>query len=687
MCSGANLGRNMADVQGLDLSAGAFPITIAVIARWCLPASSFRYISLVIFFLFAATTFAKDAAIKPANLSQTDVRLLIDVSGSMKKNDPQNLRAPALELLVRLLPNDNRAAIWSFGEGVNQLAPLRAVDNLWKQHALNATSVINNQARFTNIGAALARAIDAPTALNSLDKHIILLTDGMVDIDNSSEKNATERARILQKLLPSLINSSFKVHTIALSENADAELLSTISQATDGVFAIANNADELTAIFLRIFNQTVKQDLLPIKHNSFKVDASIEEFTALIFRKNPAAFTQLKMPNGELLSLGENREGINWHRAAHYDLVTVRNPVLGDWQVMVDMAENSRVSVISNFKLKVHPLKTQITSRSNVALEFYFEEQGEPLISGDFLDVLETHISLNEQNKTNPLAIIAGREITPEGTYYLRLPQLNAGERVNLVVRVDGKSFEREFSHEFQVNPSLFEITHDYRMKDGGREDEITLKLLDENFTHLLLKASVSIGGRWLKDIVAEPGLAASHQNSSQKITFLAEHTGEYKITLVGQALDEKGAIYKEEFDPIHFSYTNVKETPPAPNDQNNHVWWWLVGIVAIFLGALIFWGYQKRNAQKKLRAFVIPEKSPLDDEIPALTDVYDMPPMANRINSFSMEEFFDDQELPPPPSFLLDISDEKLDDTLIEEALFPLDDLSDTDFEELKNS
>lgn len=685
MCSGANLGRNMTDVQGLDLSAGTRQITIAVIAGWFLPTSSFRYMSFVIFFLFAAITFAKDSAIKPANLSQTDVRLLIDVSGSMKKNDPQNLRAPALELLVRLLPNDNRAAIWSFGEGVNQLAPLRAVDSLWKQHALNATSAINNQARFTNIGAALERAIDAPTALSSLDKHIILLTDGMVDIDNSSEKNAAERTRILQKLLPSLMNSSFKVHTIALSENADAELLSTISQATDGVFAIANNADELTAIFLRIFNQTVKQDLLPIKNNSFKIDASIEEFTALIFRKNPTAFTQLKMPNGEFLSLGESREGINWHRATHYDLVTVRDPVLGDWQVVVDMAENSRVSVISNFKLKVHPLKTQITSRSTVAVEFYFEEQGRPLVSGDFLDVLEAHILLNEQNKTNSLAVIAGREITPEGKYYFRLPQLNTSERVNLIVRVDGKSFEREFSHEFQVNPSLFEITHEYRMKDGGREDEVTFKLLDENFTHLSLRASVSIDGRWLKDIVVEPSLAASHQNSSQKMTFLAEHTGEYKITLVGQALDEKGAIYKEEFNPIHFNYTNLKEAPLASDDQNNPIWWWLAGGAVVFLGALIFWEYQKRNAQKKLRAFVIAEKSPLDDEIPALTDVYDMPPMTNRINSFSMEEFFDDQELPPPPSFSLDISDEKLDDTLIEEALFPLDDLSDTDFEELK--
>ena len=32
----------------------------------------------------------------------SDVRILIDVSGSMKKNDPNNLRAPALRLVIGL---------------------------------------------------------------------------------------------------------------------------------------------------------------------------------------------------------------------------------------------------------------------------------------------------------------------------------------------------------------------------------------------------------------------------------------------------------------------------------------------------------------------------------------------------------------------------------------------------------
>ena len=40
-----------------------------------------------------------------------DVRLLIDVSGSMKLNDPANLRQPAIDLLVKLLPEGSKAGV------------------------------------------------------------------------------------------------------------------------------------------------------------------------------------------------------------------------------------------------------------------------------------------------------------------------------------------------------------------------------------------------------------------------------------------------------------------------------------------------------------------------------------------------------------------------------------------------
>ena len=53
---------------------------------------------------------AEDVAAPP------DVRLVIDVSGSMKQNDPNNLRQPAVELLVQLLPEGSKAGVWTFGK-------------------------------------------------------------------------------------------------------------------------------------------------------------------------------------------------------------------------------------------------------------------------------------------------------------------------------------------------------------------------------------------------------------------------------------------------------------------------------------------------------------------------------------------------------------------------------------------
>jgi len=57
------------------------------------------------------------ALLSPAQATKNnDVRVLIDVSGSMKQNDPHKLRAPALRLLVGLLPEGSESGIWTFGQ-------------------------------------------------------------------------------------------------------------------------------------------------------------------------------------------------------------------------------------------------------------------------------------------------------------------------------------------------------------------------------------------------------------------------------------------------------------------------------------------------------------------------------------------------------------------------------------------
>ena len=53
----------------------------------------------------------------------------------------------------------------------------------------------------------------------------ILLTDGMVDIDKDPEKNRAEWRRIVDDLMPKLKDAGVRVHTIALSKNADKDLM------------------------------------------------------------------------------------------------------------------------------------------------------------------------------------------------------------------------------------------------------------------------------------------------------------------------------------------------------------------------------------------------------------------------------------------------------------------------------
>lgn len=134
-----------------------------------------------------------------------DLRVLIDVSGSMKKNDPANLRAPALRLLVGLLPDGSQAGVWSFGEYVNPLVKVGKVDNRWKQKARKASKRINSKELYTDIEQAILTAVaDWRRPNPKYNRNVIVLTDGLVDVDKDPMISQESRRRITDEMLPQL---------------------------------------------------------------------------------------------------------------------------------------------------------------------------------------------------------------------------------------------------------------------------------------------------------------------------------------------------------------------------------------------------------------------------------------------------------------------------------------------------
>ena len=412
-----------------------------------------RLLAFIAFFvlMLPSAGYSSDEAV-PA-----DVRLVIDVSGSMKKNDPGNLRQPAVELLVQLLPDDSKAGVWTFGKWVNMLVPHKPVSQSWRESAQALSAKINSVGLYTNIGEALEKAAyDIESENKDFRKSIILLTDGMVDVDKESDVNQREWRRIVDEVLPKLKSAGFTVHTIALSDNADKELMNRLSLGTDGLAEVAHTADDLMRIFLKAFDASAPSEQVPLDGDRFVIDSSVEEFTALIFRKPDAGATKVIGPDEQQSSASSHASDVSWYSADNYDLITVKQPLEGEWILQADMEENSRVTVISNLNLRVKPLTNNAFLEQQVNLDYWLQEDGNTINRAEFLSLMEFDVHMSAGNSAESVKNFWSKKIpsTPvpaDGIYSSELPSFEkAGVyKVNLVV--DGKSFRREFSHQFTV--------------------------------------------------------------------------------------------------------------------------------------------------------------------------------------------------------------------------------------------
>ena len=405
--------------------------------------------------LLVATAQADELA-KPL---PADVRVVIDISGSMKKTDPENLRKPAVDLIVRLLPDNSKAGLWTFGQSVNMLMPHRVVDQPWRIEGAQKASTINSVAMFTNIGAALESATeDYATPAKEYRRNIILLTDGVVDISKEAVVNLNERKRVLTELLPRLKESDYRIHTIALSADADHELMKKLSIATDGIYEVADTADELMSTFLRIFDQAVPAERVPLDENGFLVDASIQEFTALIFRRAEVPATIIIAPDGKEYSGTDPKNNVNWYRTGKYDLITVQQPVAGQWKVKTEMAPGSRVTVVSNLQLVMAPLKSNIKSNQPLGLAYSFQENNQTITNKDFLELLSGKAFISNPSSHEVTEVNLTSTASSDGIFHHDLKGFGGKGEYDVRIVIDGKTFKREFVHHVNISDSAFKL-------------------------------------------------------------------------------------------------------------------------------------------------------------------------------------------------------------------------------------
>ncbi|MCQ8117196.1 VWA domain-containing protein [Methylomonas rosea] len=475
-----------------------------------------------IYTVFCALLLSVDSAHcqpAPAAAGADEIQVLIDVSGSMKQNDPDNLRIEASRLLVNLLPDGAKAAFWLFAEKTTPLSAADTVNSAWKQQASKATANIHSRGLYTHIEDAIQTVLSQGFS-GSGKKHLILLTDGFVDISKDIMQSADSRERILSEWIPKLQQQNINVQTIALSEQADKELLEKLAFETGGWAETAQSAEQLQRVFLKMAQKAAPKETLPLTDNKFKVDSGIHEFSVLVFKKPHAAPTQLVAPDGKSMSKQSMVANVSWLESQAYDLITVKQPLIGEWRLVAEVDPDNQVMIVTDLKLQLSEIPNFLGESETLPIKAHFTDKDKLIARADFLGMLTLEVIQDQQAPAKMHALVA-----EPGFYQHQVEHLSLGKHLLKIV-ADGKTFKREIIHEIEVVATP--ITVEKHVDAAQRQ--ISLKLLPD--TKLIdpaglvinavinqaghepeTRALASKDGVWLLDLVGLPPETTTHVN------------------------------------------------------------------------------------------------------------------------------------------------------------------------------
>jgi len=183
-----------------------------------------------------------------------DIVIVLDNSGSMKKNDPDFLTRDVVTGFLGDFDGKTRIGMVFFDQDVRLAQPLTSLAKLQdRARFLNKLETIRYDGLYSDSPAAVERALYELKAQGReyADQVMILLTDGIVDTGDKTRD--VERARWLKvDLARESEYAGIKIFGIAFTDKADFSLIQTLAIRTGGAYFRAYTARDIQPIFEKI---------------------------------------------------------------------------------------------------------------------------------------------------------------------------------------------------------------------------------------------------------------------------------------------------------------------------------------------------------------------------------------------------------------------------------------------------
>jgi len=113
-----------------------------------------------------------------------------------------------------------------------------------------------------------------------------------------------------------------------------------------------------------------KTNQIPYFDNRFRLDAQLKEITMLFYHKSGSVPVILVRPDGSKLRVKEyDKDKVEWYDDATFDMIKIKKPMPGPWQVVGDVLPNSQILIVSDVKIAVDPLPDVMLAGETLKME------------------------------------------------------------------------------------------------------------------------------------------------------------------------------------------------------------------------------------------------------------------------------------------------------------------------------
>lgn len=254
-----------------------------------------------------------------------DVFVILDNSGSMVKNDKDNLRFQVVKNFIHMMNFGDRIGVMNFDTETQMQLPISEIKNQDDKRLLEEQIVPSRSYKDTDVYTALSVAFDEmqSNVLSDNTKFFILVTDGVIDPSpefRNSEEVRNEYFEQLDLLIKEYEENVWPIFVVFLNpKGLEDDYLKDIAKKTGGNFYNLDDANQFEEIFGRILNRigTIKGDVEKAIETklSEEVGQLPEIKVDIISPNNDGKYYNNEKMNIETQILGDDKKLIGNHPA------------------------------------------------------------------------------------------------------------------------------------------------------------------------------------------------------------------------------------------------------------------------------------------------------------------------------------------------------------------------------------